>query len=273
MFNDWCQTLICMEDFGNAMAEQHEGVTHSEEGVSHIAGVLHSGDGDGLTQSIQWVLVFIEIVTHSEEGSSHVDEQHLGTRHASHEEVPLSVITQSEEGGGSEADIKLLRGVSHRFLLRKLKRLNGLTKDTIYAVGELFGHVRKRQPWADPKIVKQLKDANLYALLGERTAADDKKPIKKEEKPAKVECNDCNIDDSFGFEALFGGSFDNFGSVLKMTHRLNRHSHIEEAKEVSKRNGSSLGNAIKAIMEDLALVSDPELSDYSDFEILDLSVD
>lgn len=38
-----------MEDFGNAMAEQHEGVTHSEEGVSHIAGVLHSGDGDGLT--------------------------------------------------------------------------------------------------------------------------------------------------------------------------------------------------------------------------------
>lgn len=82
-----------MEDFGNAMAEQHEGVTHSEEGVSYIAGVLHSGDGDGLTQSIEWVLVFIEIVTHSEEGRSHVDEQHLGTRHALHEEVPLSVIT------------------------------------------------------------------------------------------------------------------------------------------------------------------------------------
>ncbi|PSR88290.1 Glutamine--tRNA ligase [Actinidia chinensis var. chinensis] len=55
-------------------------------------------------------------------------------------------------------------------------------------VGELFGHVRKRQPWADPKIVKQLIDANLCALLGERTAADDEKPIKKKkEKPAKVE--------------------------------------------------------------------------------------
>ncbi|GFS32852.1 glutamine-tRNA ligase, putative [Actinidia rufa] len=55
-------------------------------------------------------------------------------------------------------------------------------------VGELFGHVRKRQPWADPKIVKQLIDANLCALLGERTAADDEKPIKKKkEKPVKVE--------------------------------------------------------------------------------------
>ncbi|KAL7001120.1 Glutamine--tRNA ligase, cytoplasmic [Sarracenia purpurea var. burkii] len=55
-------------------------------------------------------------------------------------------------------------------------------------VGELFGHVRKKQPWADPKIVKQLIDANLYALLGERTAADDEKPVKKKkEKPVKVE--------------------------------------------------------------------------------------
>ena len=88
-----------MEDFGNAMAEQHEGVTHSKEGVSLIAGVLHSGDGDRLTQSTEWVLVFTEIVTHSEEKRSHVDEQHLGTRHASHEEVPLSAITQSEKGG------------------------------------------------------------------------------------------------------------------------------------------------------------------------------
>ncbi|PSR91150.1 Glutamine--tRNA ligase [Actinidia chinensis var. chinensis] len=55
-------------------------------------------------------------------------------------------------------------------------------------VGELFGHVRKRQPWADPKIVKQLIDENLCALLGERTVADDEKPIKKKkEKPVKVE--------------------------------------------------------------------------------------
>lgn len=55
-------------------------------------------------------------------------------------------------------------------------------------VGELFGHVRKRQPWADPKVVKQLIDTKLYALLGERTAADNEKPVKKKkEKPVKVE--------------------------------------------------------------------------------------
>ncbi|GMY18387.1 glutamine--tRNA ligase isoform X1 [Fagus crenata] len=55
-------------------------------------------------------------------------------------------------------------------------------------VGELLGHVRKRHPWADPKIVKQFVDAKLYDLLGERTAADDEKPSKKKkDKPAKVE--------------------------------------------------------------------------------------
>ncbi|KAL3510761.1 hypothetical protein ACH5RR_030162 [Cinchona calisaya] len=55
-------------------------------------------------------------------------------------------------------------------------------------VGELFGHIRKKQPWADPKIVKQLVDAKLFELLGARTAVDDEKPIKKKkEKPVKVE--------------------------------------------------------------------------------------
>lgn len=55
-------------------------------------------------------------------------------------------------------------------------------------VGDLFGHVRKKLPWADPKIVKQLIDAKLFELLGERTAADNEKPSKqKKEKPAKVE--------------------------------------------------------------------------------------
>ncbi|CAA2955198.1 glutamine--tRNA ligase-like isoform X1 [Olea europaea subsp. europaea] len=58
----------------------------------------------------------------------------------------------------------------------------------VHAVGELFGYVRKKQPWADPKIVKQLIDAKLYALLGERTAADDEKPVKrKKEKAVRVE--------------------------------------------------------------------------------------
>ncbi|XP_073295082.1 glutamine--tRNA ligase, cytoplasmic [Primulina huaijiensis] len=55
-------------------------------------------------------------------------------------------------------------------------------------VGELFGHVRKKQPWADPKIVKEIVEAKLYELLGERTAADDEKPIKKKkDRPVKAE--------------------------------------------------------------------------------------
>ncbi|KAJ6982156.1 glutamine--tRNA ligase [Populus alba x Populus x berolinensis] len=55
-------------------------------------------------------------------------------------------------------------------------------------VGDLFGHVRKRLPWADPKIVKKLIDEKLYELLGGRTAADNEKPSKqKKERPAKVE--------------------------------------------------------------------------------------
>ncbi|KAK6157691.1 hypothetical protein DH2020_011939 [Rehmannia glutinosa] len=49
-------------------------------------------------------------------------------------------------------------------------------------VGELFGYVRKKQPWADPKIVKQIIDTKLYALLGERTAADNEKPTKKKKR-------------------------------------------------------------------------------------------
>ncbi|PIA33290.1 hypothetical protein AQUCO_04100012v1 [Aquilegia coerulea] len=55
-------------------------------------------------------------------------------------------------------------------------------------VGDLFAQLRKLHPWADPKIVKQKIDEKLYGLLGERTAADDEKPLKKKkEKPAKAE--------------------------------------------------------------------------------------
>ncbi|KAL8092104.1 hypothetical protein AgCh_034408 [Apium graveolens] len=45
-------------------------------------------------------------------------------------------------------------------------------------------HVRRRQPWADPKTVKKHIDAKLNSLLGERTASDCE-TIK--EKPSKVE--------------------------------------------------------------------------------------
>ncbi|XP_028757910.1 glutamine--tRNA ligase-like [Neltuma alba] len=61
-------------------------------------------------------------------------------------------------------------------------------------VGELLGHVRKRHPWADAKVVKQVMDAKLYELLGERTAADDEKPVKKKkEKPAKVDAKAADV--------------------------------------------------------------------------------
>ncbi|OMO69020.1 Glutamyl/glutaminyl-tRNA synthetase, class Ib [Corchorus capsularis] len=58
------------------------------------------------------------------------------------------------------------------------------------SVGELLGSVMKKHRWGDAKIAKQLVDAKMYELLGERTAADDEKPSKKrekKEKPAKVE--------------------------------------------------------------------------------------
>ncbi|CAI0454611.1 unnamed protein product [Linum tenue] len=69
-----------------------------------------------------------------------------------------------------------------------------LNKESILAmryrtnVGDIFANIRKKLPWADPKIVKQLVDSKMYELLGERTAADNEKPTKqKKEKPAKVE--------------------------------------------------------------------------------------
>lgn len=63
-------------------------------------------------------------------------------------------------------------------------------------VGELLGSVRKKHPWADPKIAKQLVDAKMYELLGERTAADDEKPSKKKEKKEKPAKNKAVVDDT-----------------------------------------------------------------------------
>ncbi|KAJ6794146.1 glutamine--tRNA ligase [Iris pallida] len=60
-------------------------------------------------------------------------------------------------------------------------------------VGNLCGQVRKRSPWADAKIVKEVIDDKLCGILGERTAEDDKKPLKKKkEKPVKVEVEQKN---------------------------------------------------------------------------------
>ncbi|KAH7657425.1 Glutamine-tRNA synthetase protein [Dioscorea alata] len=55
-------------------------------------------------------------------------------------------------------------------------------------VGKLCGEVRKLQPWADAKIVKDMIDDKLRQLLGEKTESDDRKLLKKKkEKPAKPE--------------------------------------------------------------------------------------
>ncbi|XP_078177532.1 glutamine-tRNA ligase, putative / glutaminyl-tRNA synthetase, putative / GlnRS [Carex rostrata] len=55
-------------------------------------------------------------------------------------------------------------------------------------VGSLCGQVRKLQPWGDAKIVKEELDNKLFEVLGEKTEADEKKPMKKKkEKPAKTE--------------------------------------------------------------------------------------
>lgn len=68
-------------------------------------------------------------------------------------------------------------------------------------VGDLFAHVRKRLPWADPKIVKQLIDARMYELLGERTAADIEKLPKKKEKKEKKEKPEKDEDKKFANDA------------------------------------------------------------------------
>ncbi|XVF84786.1 hypothetical protein PTKIN_Ptkin17bG0066700 [Pterospermum kingtungense] len=97
-----------------------------------------------------------------------------------------------------EAAFLFLSNVASRILsIMNLKKHEVLENKTVILeqryrtnVGELLGSVRKKHPWADPKIAKQLMDAKMFELLGERTAADDEKPSKKKEKkekPAKAE--------------------------------------------------------------------------------------
>lgn len=61
--------------------------------------------------------------------------------------------------------------------------------------------------------------------------------------------------------------------IDQMTRWLIRHSRIEDTKAESKMHGSNPASAIKAIMEDPALLSDPDLSNYSNSKVVDLSED
>lgn len=65
----------------------------------------------------------------------------------------------------------------------------GTIKEKRYhSVGNLCGQVRTRHPWADAKIVKDMIEGQLCGLIGEKTAADNEKPLKKKkEKPVKTE--------------------------------------------------------------------------------------
>ncbi|KAI3927639.1 hypothetical protein MKW92_008092 [Papaver armeniacum] len=56
-----------------------------------------------------------------------------------------------------------------------------------FNVGELFGKIRATHPWADTQTVKQVIDDRLYALLGDRTAADNEKPVKKKKEKLSKE--------------------------------------------------------------------------------------
>lgn len=69
--------------------------------------------------------------------------------------------------------------------------------------GNLYGQVRKLQPWADAKVVKEIMDTKLHELLGEKTAADEEKPVKKKkEKPLKVEEKVIDVNNSSSAPAL-----------------------------------------------------------------------
>ncbi|KAI3985519.1 hypothetical protein MKX01_033833 [Papaver californicum] len=54
-------------------------------------------------------------------------------------------------------------------------------------VGELLGEIRATHPWADAKILKEVIDKRLEGLLGERTAADNEKPVKKKKEKLSKE--------------------------------------------------------------------------------------
>ncbi|KAI3933504.1 hypothetical protein MKX01_022083 [Papaver californicum] len=92
-------------------------------------------------------------------------------------------------------------------------------------VGELFGQIRATHPWADPKIVKQIIDERLYGFLGERTAADNEKPVKK--KKEKLPKEDAKViavqtpsvsptEEELNPYTIFPGPEENIKEMLKM---------------------------------------------------------
>ncbi|KAL8205193.1 hypothetical protein R6Q57_008744 [Mikania cordata] len=81
-------------------------------------------------------------------------------------------------------------------------------------VGDLFAHVRKKQPWADPKVVKQLIDSKIYELLGEKIAADNEKPVKKKkEKIVKEEEDKTTIEEEINPYLIFPTPEENYKVV------------------------------------------------------------
>ncbi|EFH64913.1 predicted protein [Arabidopsis lyrata subsp. lyrata] len=98
--------------------------------------------------------------------------------------------------------------------------------------GKLLGDVLKKLPWADPRIVQKVIGEKMYELLGERTAADNEKPVKKKEKkekPAKVEKAPAEVASKPSEEEL-----NSFSIFPKPEHNIKVHT------EVSFSDGSVL---------------------------------
>ncbi|KAI3913726.1 hypothetical protein MKW98_011787 [Papaver atlanticum] len=93
-----------------------------------------------------------------------------------------------------------------------------------FNVDELFGKIRAMHPWADTQIVKQVIDDRLYALLGERTAADDEKPVKmkKEKLPKDVKVIAVQTSEELNPFTIFPGPEENTKEMLQKHMEVTR---------------------------------------------------
>ncbi|KAJ4765954.1 Glutamine--tRNA ligase [Rhynchospora pubera] len=88
-------------------------------------------------------------------------------------------------GVGVEVSIEEIKSTIEAVLEENMKSILELRYHI--NVGNLCGQVRKRHPWADAKLIKELIENNLPPILGEKTDADKEPMKKKKGKPVKFE--------------------------------------------------------------------------------------